>query len=364
MPGCIAIVGAGLIGRILALECHFAGFNVSLFDRDDKEGKLSCAYTGAGMLAPYTELEASEPIIAALGIESLDLWPILLKRLKGEVFFQREGTLIVAHPQDEADLERFGRHVKHQLQSEDWVSLATPHTKDPLIHYNLMDLADKKIHLSRAFSHAFYVPAEGQIDNKQLIDALKHSIDDAKIEWHTNSNIDSFNQLEKDFDFVIDCRGLGAKNDLDHLRGVRGELVMINAPEVDIPIPIRLMHPRHPIYIVPRKNNNFIVGATSIESADQRSITVQSVLELLSAACTVHQGFAEANIVETRVNNRPTLLDNLPAIIHSKKNKIVRINGLYRHGFLVAPKLAQLILALLQTGLPDKRYKKLFQNAE
>ncbi len=75
------------------------------------------------------------------------------------------------------------------------------------------------------------------------------------------------------------------------------------------------MHPRHPIYIVPRQNNCFIIGATTIESEDMRPLTVQSSLELLSAACTVHPEFAEGTIVESRVNCRPALPDNLPAII-------------------------------------------------
>src|SRR5271170_3116471 len=120
MSGHIAIIGAGLIGRILAFECHLAGFSVSLFDRDTKEGKQSCAYTGAGMLAPYTELESSEPIIAALGIESLHLWPKLLAQLPSSVFFQTHGTLVLAHPQDQVELERFRRSVQYKLGSFEW----------------------------------------------------------------------------------------------------------------------------------------------------------------------------------------------------------------------------------------------------
>ncbi|MFA6041746.1 MAG: FAD-dependent oxidoreductase, partial [Methylophilus sp.] len=165
----------------------------------------------------------------------------------------------------------------------------------------------------------------------------------------------------------IDCRGLGAKASLKQLRGVRGELLLIETPEVNLAMPIRLMHPRHPIYIVPRQNNRFIVGATSIESEDNRPVTVQSVLELLSAACTVHPGFAEAAIIENKVNCRPTLQNNLPSIICSdlkSSANVISVNGLYRHGFLIAPKLAKLVLAFMNSGVVDSHYKMLFQHSK
>ncbi len=361
MSGGIAIIGAGLIGRILAFECHLAGFAVSLFDRDTKEGTLSCAYTGAGMLAPYTELESSEPIIAALGIESLALWPQLLSKLSNAVFFQRNGTLVLAHPQDQADLERFRRSVQHRLGSPEWNSFGIQKSNQAMIGYNRLELMSLKVQLPTIFTHGIYLPDEGQIDNKQILDALRLAIDRNNIDWHTESFVNSLENFDS-FDFIIDCRGLGAQPDTKELRGVRGELLMVEAPEVNLNLPIRLMHPRHSIYIVPRQNHRFIIGATSIESEDMRSITVQSTLELLSAACTVHPGFAEATIIESKVNCRPTLLNNLPGIIFDpQSSNIIKVNGLYRHGFLIAPKLAKLVLAFISNRTIDRHYARLFQ---
>jgi glycine oxidase len=93
-----------------------------------------------------------------------------------------------------------------------------------------------------------------------------------------------------------------------------------------------------------------------------RPLTVQSALELLSAACTVHPGFAEGTILENRVNCRPALPDNLPSIIFSKNGsrQIISVNGLYRHGFLLSPKLAKLVLNYLADGEIDLTYKQLF----
>ena len=95
------------------------------------------------------------------------------------------------------------------------------------------------------------------------------------------------------------------------------------------------MHPRYRIYIVPRPNHRYVVGATEIESEDQSNMSVRSSLELLSAVYSVHPGFGEARIANTLTNCRPALGDNLPRI--ETETGLTRINGLYRHGYLLAP---------------------------
>jgi glycine oxidase len=113
------------------------------------------------------------------------------------------------------------------------------------------------------------------------------------------------------------------------------------------------MHPRYPLYIAPRPNQQVIVGATSIESNDSSSVTVQSAMELLSAAYSIHTGFAEARILEMQVQCRPALPDNLPKMeVHPG---LVRANGLYRHGFLIAPVMVLLILESMGIQVPDSQ---------
>jgi len=60
---------------------------------------------------------------------------------------------------------------------------------------------------------------------------------------------------------------------------------------------------------------------------------VRSTLELLSAAYAVHPGFAEGRVLELGVQCRPTLPDNLPAVVEAAP-RVLQINGLYRHGYL------------------------------
>ncbi|OUS39610.1 hypothetical protein A9R00_09340, partial [Oleispira antarctica] len=150
----------------------------------------------------------------------------------------------------------------------------------------------------------------------------------------------------QDYDLIFDCRGMGLKADLKEqsFRGVRGEVIRIECKEITLKRPIRLMHPRYKLYIVPKPNNQFIIGATEIESEDRSSISLRSSMELMSALYAVNPAFAEARIISQDTNLRPAYMDNLPRIEKSTSafNKpIVRINGLYRHGYLIGPALVE-----------------------
>jgi glycine oxidase len=91
-----------------------------------------------------------------------------------------------------------------------------------------------------------------------------------------------------------------------------------------------------------------MVGATSVESDDAGEVTARSALELLSAAYALHPAFGEARIVELAVGIRPAFEDNLPRIV--QRGRTLYINGLYRHGFLLAPALAARVAGILLEG--------------
>jgi glycine oxidase len=361
MTKSVGIVGAGLIGRLLALELASSGYQVSLFDRDERLGAKSCGWTGAGMLSPYSELESAEPVIFDLGIASLELWPSIIRRLPKPVFFQRAGSLIVAHGRDRADLMRFKQRVESNLPAS--------HSQGSMRWLCAEKIAEIEPDLGMRFHGGVFLEDEGQIDNRQLFGALDEALRQLEIPWSTGVEVKgvkphrlNFNEAgverELSFDCVIDSRGLGGRSDWQELRGVRGELITIFAPDLHLNRPIRLMHPRYPLYVVPREDQRFLVGATTIESEDQSPLTVQSALELLSAAFSLHPGFAHAAIEETRINCRPALLDNNPRILFEPG--LIRVNGLYRHGFLVSPKLVNLVAGLLSDEVPDLEFESLF----
>ena len=129
---------------------------------------------------------------------------------------------------------------------------------------------------------------------------------------------------------MIDCTGLAARGVLTDLRGVKGEMLLLRLRNMSLSRPIRVLHPRVPVYIVPRGDGLFMVGATTIESEESTRISARSMLELLSAAYALHPAFGEAEIVEIGTGVRPAFPDNLPRI--RRRDGVLHVNGLYRHG--------------------------------
>ncbi|MFH0909345.1 MAG: glycine oxidase ThiO [bacterium] len=338
----VGIVGAGLMGRVMALELHRRGWTVSLFDRDTERGDKSCAWTGAGMLAPYCELETAEPEVAELGIRSSRRWPAILAGLARPVFHQQAGSLVVAHPSDRDELLRLKGTLATKAKE-----------KDAMREVAGDALAELEPEIADRFRCGLFLPYEGQLDNRELLGALGETIRRAGIAWHSGVEVQRLEkgrlQVSNDwkmFDWILDCRGLGAKTDIANLRGIRGELIYVEAPDVKLNRPVRLMHPRYPLYIVPRPNHVFVIGATKVESEDLGPITVRSALELLTAAYAVHPAFAEGRIIDTSVNCRPAFPDNKPRIL--RREGMLAVNGLYRHGFLVAPGLADMAADVME----------------
>ena len=99
----IAVVGAGIAGSWQALLFAKAGCAVTLFERGDATLAASTSFWAGGMLAPDCESETAEPMVVRLGRRSLELW----RDEMAEV--HHGGSLVVAHPRDRADFERFAR---------------------------------------------------------------------------------------------------------------------------------------------------------------------------------------------------------------------------------------------------------------
>ena len=207
--------------------------------------------------------------------------------------------------------------------------------------------------LGEVFQDGLFLPLEAHLDNTELMPALLRSLllADCRVMFgeHVQQLMPHIIETDKGsmiYDLVIDCRGIGAQKALPDLRGVRGEAFVLHAPEVTISRPIRLMHPRYGIYIVPRAHSKYYIGATMIESDSNAPITVRSALDLLSAAYSVHRGFGEATIINSYSGLRPALPHNEPRFF-CQPGKI-SINGLFRHGFLIAPSLARRLSLFLQ----------------
>lgn len=340
----IVILGAGLMGRLLACELARAGHQLDVFDAGGPEALNSAARAAAAMLAPLAESAVTEPQLVEMGIHALKRWPELIAQLDEPVFFQQEGTLVLWHRQDAAEADRFSRKM-------DATGLTVP-SLPKAQKLDALALAQLEPSLGARFPQGLYLPGEGQLDNHQLLAVMLHQLQrlNVKLNWDSPRAPGDFSPGQPGQpDWVFDCRGMGAREQWTALRGVRGEVITLHAPEVKLSRPTRLIHPRYPIYIAPKENSIFVIGATEIESDDLSPISVRSTLELLSAAYTVDSGFAEGRIVDMVTQCRPTLPNNLPSI-RQLGARTLQINGLYRHGYLIAPAMLDVAMELFASN--------------
>ncbi|MDC3212180.1 FAD-dependent oxidoreductase [Pseudoalteromonas distincta] len=329
----IAVVGFGLAGRLAALELSKL-HHVTVFEADDEQTPNSAGKVAAAMLAPLAESVLCEADLALMGLDSMKRWPGIIAELESDVFFQQQGTLIVAHQQDKGDLQSFTQRIKP----------VAGHSAQAL---NAQQITRLEPELANRFNQGLFLPCEGQIDNQAFYKASFTMLNKRKVKCVFNQRVTIKNGEinNRPFDYIIDCRGLGAKSDKP-LRGVRGEVARLYAPEVNLTRPVRLMHPRYPIYIAPKPNHEYVIGATEIESQDSGAATVRSTLELLSAAYTVHSGFAEARLLNIQAGLRPAFSDNRPEV--SQVGNVISINGLYRHGYMLAPALVAQVVSRIE----------------
>jgi glycine oxidase len=317
------IIGAGIAGLWQALALAKTGCEVTVYERDNEAMTQSASHFAGGMLAPWCESEAAEPVILRLGLRSLDLWREQVPDLPFN------GSLVVAHPRDRADFDRFARMTGgHERLGTERIAALEPA-------------------LDGRFREALFFAGEGHVEPRRILPRLRQRLDDLGVGIHFET------EHEPDADRItVDFPGHAPRDTAPALRGIKGEMIVVETTEIALSRPVRLLHPRWPLYIVPREDNRFMIGATSIESED-RGVSVRSALELLSAAYAVHPAFGEARIVEIGAGLRPAFPDNLPRI--DIDGQRIAVNGLYRHGFLLAPALGELTAAYVERGEIDNQ---------
>ena len=357
----IGVAGAGLLGRLLAWRLSGLGHAVTVFD--PAGGPLdrgrAAGWTAAGMLSPWAELECADARVAELGLRSLALWAGFVNQLPRAVHFRRDGSLLLAHRSDLGSAQRLIGLLRARMPD-----VGAPRA---LVSEELREL-EPAVH---GPTHAWLLEGEGQIHTVQAMQALAEGATQRGVRWCWGRPVHDLAPGRIDgegFDAVFDVRGVGARPEppargeacgvtpqsggadlgfTPKLRGVRGEIVWLHAPGLVLRRPLRLLHPRWRVYLVPRPDDIVVVGASEIESEDRSPISVRTLLGLLSAAHSVLPELAEARVVHTETNLRPALPDNLPHTEH--RPGLTRINGLFRHGWLIAPALVEDALQL--TGL-------------
>ncbi|WP_145032550.1 FAD-dependent oxidoreductase [Pantoea ananatis] len=300
-----SVLGSGVSGLCIATLLAEQGEPVEIITLPDCR---AASHWAGGMLAPWCEAESAPQQVVDWGQYAAAWWSA---RVSG---VEQQGTLVIAPPRDSAELTRFA----NMTSSHQWV---TPAEIEPA--------------LEDRFARGLFFAAEGHLDPRLAMQQLQTRLLNAGVRFHPG----------KPSGKIIDCRGIHARQSQPELRAVRGEMVILHTDEITFSRPVRLLHPRFPCYLVPRAQGHFMLGATMVESQDDSPISARAMMELLSAAYSIHPALAEARIIESGTGLRPAYRHNLPEVRY--ENGIFSVNGMYRHGFLLAPMMAEKLMQQL-----------------
>lgn len=314
----VAIVGAGPMGLVTALMCAKAGVKVAVYERQG-DFSASPAWNGTGVIAPDCEADSADATIVDLGRRSLELWPTLVSGLT------ISGALVLGNRRMPSALDDYSAFVLNY----DWVDEEKIAALEPS--------------LAGIYGRGMYFPQAAHADPRVIFAGLREALEAAgvRIRFDWIGTLDSLTAAR-----IVDTRGLGARDRFPELRAVTAELAMVRSHKIELNRPIRLLHNRHALYVTPRGQGLFAVGATTID--DSRSgVSVRSAGELMMHAVSLLPAFADAEVVELRSGQMPVLMNGVPKV--AVGDRVIAVNGLYRYGWMVAPAIAEDLVRVIYT---------------
>jgi glycine oxidase len=356
----VAIIGAGIIGLGIAWRLAQAGARVTVFDKG--AAGQGASHAAAGMLAACVEAEPGEEALVRLGRQSQHMWPAfaaeLLEMTGVDVELRQEGTLSVALTADDQ------ARVTHDLEFQqglglpvEWISAGAARKREP--------------HLGARLAGALWSPADHQVENRKLTQALLTAAERAGVSILEHNAVASVHVVGDraggvvladgtcvEADAVVLAAGAwsrqieGLASDLrPPTRPIKGQMMALQM-DPSAPLVSHVVWGPN-IYIVPRRDGRLILGATVEEKGFDGTLTAGGMLALLEAAWRVFPAIEELPVVETWVGHRPGSRDDAPILGPAPLAGLTYATGHHRNGILLAPVTAEKVARLVLEGTVD-----------
>lgn len=338
----LAVVGGGVIGLSAAWRAARTGREVTLYDPEPVRGGAS--WLAGGMLAPVTEAWPGEEDVLRLGEASLRRWPAFARDLAQEGLdpgLAGHGTLVVAFDSaDAGHLDILAGHLHSLGRAAERLTSREAKRLEPGLG---------------SVRSGLHVPGDLAVDNRKLLNALYAACQARNVRFVRE-------RVERIPDAEAVVLAAGAWTGQLHprlagaVRPLKGEILRLAPRRGCLPPPahtVRAVVEGRPIYLVPRGDQELVLGATQYEAGFDRAVTARGVRELLEGAERVFPAITEYELTETAAGLRAGSRDALP-YLGALDGRVFAATGHHRNGLLMAPVTADAVLAWLEGDDPPE----------
>ncbi len=369
----VLIVGGGIVGLSLARSLRNRGVDKITILEQNECGR-EASYAAAGMLAPQAEADCADDFFRFCQ-ESRDLYPQFAEDLFSDtgvdVELDRTGTLYLAFTEKDAE------EIEHRYVWQKNANLSVE-------KLSAKEVLEIEPNVSPDVLFGLRFPLDWQVENRKIIEALIKLLPKQKgsVQKPVNSDGsfsgkarrlilegDRITGVETDlgvFSASIVVVASGAWTSLIEdkfnllsdikIKPVRGQMLAFNDNH-------KLF--RHVIYsprgyLVPRKNNRILVGATVEDVGFDSRTTGAGAASLLNTAFEIAPEFKNLSLKKTWAGLRPFAADGLPILgATAEIENLFIATAHFRNGILLAPKTAE-ILADKIVGTGESEYLEIF----
>ena len=356
----IIVIGAGIIG--LSISYYLKKNNQDSFDIaiiEKHKAGMEGSYAAAGMLAAQSEFDFYEDFMDFC-IKSREMYGQYCSEIEKSsgisVEYQKCGMLRPALTEE---------HAIHLKNNYGW-------QRKKGLDIGLLDgkeLRSLEPNLSKNIICALHSKNDGQVNNRKLMEALiaankklnnalieNCEVNDYLIKNNKIAGIKTKNNETFNADIVINTAGSWSSlisKDLIPAFNVKPILGQMVSLQSDKPLLNKVIFASilgKGGYIVPRKNNEIILGSTMEDTGFEKKITDEGISSILKKCREIVPELKKLKIKEKWSGFRPFASDNLPIIGKTNIENLLLATAHGRNGILLAPITAKAIEELVVNG--------------